>query len=172
MKTSYWRRLAALIIDFLLILLYACALFALTYLFTNGESVQVSPYIGQLIAFVTLTLPVLGCFIYFEYTNKNGTPGKQLLKLKVVAHDGTAPALSSVVIRNIVKLLPWEIAHAFVQALFYFLNSKQEAPAWVMAGLIFPQLLVFLYMLYPLLHKQGLGFNDVLARTKVVSINT
>lgn len=172
MKTSYWNRLAALLIDFLVIALYACCLFAVTYLYTHGEPVQVSPYIGQLIAFFTLTLPVLCFFIYLEYKNKNATPGKLLLKLKVTGHDGKAPSLSSVVIRNVVKFLPWEIAHAFVQALFYFLNSQQDVPGWVMVGLIFPQLLVFLYILYPLLHKQGLGFNDILARTKVVSVNT
>lgn len=123
---------------------------------------------GQLVAFLSLTLPVLLYLVSFEYSSKQASLGKQICKLQVRNIHGGKASLQSIILRNVVKLLPWEIAHAFVQALFYFINKNEEPPVWVWIGLIIPQLAAFIYFITPVLNKKGKGINDLIAKTIVV----
>ena len=162
--------MAALFVDLLLIVIYACCLFGVVFLITGGEPVQLSPYMGQLVAFLTLTLPALVYFVITENSSHQASIGKRLFKLKVSAVDGSKAPLSAIVVRNVVKLLPWEIAHAFIQALFYYLNlhKEMEVPAWVLIGLVIPQVAVAVYALLPLLSHTEQSVDDLLSKTKVI----
>jgi uncharacterized RDD family membrane protein YckC len=164
----YWIRIGALLIDFLLIALYATCLFGVVYFFTDDKPLVFSPYMGQLVAFLSLTLPVLLYLICFEYSSKQASLGKQICKLQVRSINGGKASLQSIIIRNVIKLLPWEVAHAFVQALFYFINKNEEPPVWVWIGLIIPQLAAFVYFITPVLNEKGKGINDLIANTIVV----
>ncbi|MET4096174.1 hypothetical protein ABIB51_003122 [Arthrobacter sp. UYCu712] len=58
--------------------------------------------------------------------------------LEVTAVDGSAPARRRVLVRTVVKLLPWEVSHFFVWQMmwtFYLHGYDASPPLWVFLGL-------------------------------------
>ncbi len=67
---------------------------------------------AQLLGFVLLVLPV-GLYLYAsEASARQATIGKRVMGLRVVSADDLGrPSRSRIIIRTVVKLLPWEVAH-------------------------------------------------------------
>ena len=105
-----WLRIGAFIVDYGVILLWMSALFALA----GAGLLQLSDELGpgfaprlilQAQAFFLLTFPVYLYFTVFEALGRKATIGKRLTGISV---DGSA---RQIVIRNVLKFAPWEIAH-------------------------------------------------------------
>src|SRR5690625_2899891 len=108
------KRMLAFLIDYVMIALYAVVgVGTISVIFKNELEpfVTSTPLLGQLIGFVTLTLPVMLYFMLSEYSSRQATVGKKIARLRVATNNGTRITLLQVLIRTVVKFLPWEIAH-------------------------------------------------------------
>ena len=162
-------RILAWFTDFAIIISYALLLWLFTMLLignANLQQIEANPIVGQLVGFVTLTLAV---FLYSYLTEKSiwkGTIGKKLLKLSVVVEkESNRP---NILLRNILKYLPWEVAHIGVHWIYFYESMGMETPLWVWITLIVPQLIVLGYFVSIIFSKGRSSIYDRIAGTKVV----
>ena len=165
MKNHIIRRLGAFLVDYLLIMGYAGILFLTSSLFNTQN---MGPVSGQITGLLSLTIPVFLYFYICEQSPAGATIGKRVFKLKVVSPHGR----NSIFVRNLIKFLPWEIAHAGVHWVMYYSRQGTETPVWVFALLVVPQVLGVLYIV-SLFHSKGSGsVYDSIAGTRVSIIPT
>ena len=111
-----WQRVAAYLVDYLVIAAYVALLTGASFASGASRSMDFassgSPALGQLVAFVALTLPVILYFAVSEASPWQGTLGKRALKLQVAAHgDGSRLSFRRTLLRAALKFAPWELAH-------------------------------------------------------------
>lgn len=165
-----FKRILAWIIDWVLIILYACLLFGTMMILASLGIVKLEelhPVQGQLIGFLTLTLPVVLYFILFEIGRSHATPGKRAMKIEVI---GTPLTTGQIILRNVIKFLPWELAHAGILWINY-INSP-ETPLWIWFLLIGPQVVVIVYFMTMVATKGSRSLYDLLAKTRVRHLTT
>ena len=159
------KRLKAFVVDYLIILTYMGLLFGATVLISKLFHLKLentNPLIGELIAFVTLTLPVILYFMFYENGKYAGTIGKRKFGLQVVSNSLTKASIGQLLIRNFIKFLPWELAHFFIYRLFYFNSLNKTVPNWVLTGLIVSQGLALIYLLSIIFNKKKNTRNNFL----------
>lgn len=164
MKLTIKRGLAFLI-DYCIIVTYALVLFGsvmVAQAILQFEVPILSPWYGQLLGFISLTFPVLLYFFFSEKGNHQGTMGKRILKIRVEGDN--------LLLRNILKFIPWEIAHAGVLWFFYFERAGMETPIWVWVLLLLPQVLVVIYFISLLVFRGEQSVYDKIAHTRVFSV--
>ena len=161
MKSLILKRIIAFAIDYILILIYGTVLYFITIQF---GAKNLSPIEGQIVGFVSLTLPVFLYFYLTENSLQHATLGKRIQKIRV----NTSNQQSSVLKRNFIKFLPWEIAHIGVHWISYFSNHSINPPLWVWIVLIVPQITVLYYMISILRSKGKGSLYDDFAKTEVV----
>jgi uncharacterized RDD family membrane protein YckC len=128
----------------------------------------VNPVIGQLIAFVTLTFPVILYFTLSENGKYGSTIGKRKLRLHIVSKTLTKASFGQLLLRNCIKFFPWELAHFFIFRLFYFTATNKTTPDWVLTGLIASQLLAIIYLLFIIFNKNNRSIYEIFSQTRVV----
>ena len=164
-------RIAAALLDYCFVIGYAILLFGLVGLLIGFEqlgTMEFSPVVGQLIAFSTLTLPVFLYFFLQEKSAKKGTIGKRALRLQVEMIQDTSTHTRGILIRTVLKLLPWEIAHWGIQWMAFYVKNEMEPPIWVWVVLIVPQVVAFFYFVSMLYTRGTLSLYDAIAGTKLV----
>ncbi|MBK7788555.1 MAG: RDD family protein [Saprospiraceae bacterium] len=159
------HRIFALTIDFGIILLYAILLFAVTSLLFDVSQAGLNPYFRQLISFLTLTLPVITYSYLTEIGTWKATIGKRVLNLIVLTPENKTT--KSILLRNLLKYLPWELAHTGVHWIIYFESVGRETPIWTWIILIVPQVLVFVYIISIILSKGQSSVYDRISGTKL-----
>lgn len=160
-----FKRILAWIIDWFLILVYATILFGIMMVLAFYHVAPLEPLHpvnGQLVVFLTLTLPVVLYGILFEAGARHATIGKRILRIEVT---GNSLTLRDIIFRNVLKFLPWEIAHAGVLWINYI--HTPETPVWIWGLLIIPQVLVIAYILTVVATKGSRSLYDMLAGTRV-----
>jgi uncharacterized RDD family membrane protein YckC len=169
------RRLAALGLDYLVILGWMTVLAAgslATSVAVGPPDVlgALGPVGAQAVFFTLLTLPV-GLYLFLSESGPaQATWGKRRMGLIVTSDDGARPARRQVAIRTAVKLLPWEVAHAFIwqmQAVFHREGYDAEVPVWIFVGLNLVNVAVVVYLAMSLLGRRR-GPHDRASRTAVV----
>jgi uncharacterized RDD family membrane protein YckC len=159
-------RAAALALDFLIIAGYAAvlAIFSILLLLTTSIEERLdSPWIRDLVAFVTLILPVILYFAFQEGSSRQATLGKRKMKLKVIDQHGRRLGLGRALLRSGLKFLPWQLAHTTVFQIW----AGNTSP--LLFGLsILAQLLVVVYLLSLWLNKRHRTPYDWLAGTGVI----
>ncbi len=161
------KRLLAFLIDYALVVMYAILLLGVTMLVLQGNAPKTpSPIQGQLIGFATLTLPVFLYFFLSEQGKHKGTLGKRWLKIYVVTTSSDSN-FKPVFLRNLLKFLPWELAHTGVHWMVYYTELGTTPPLWVWVVLIVPQVVVVSYSISLLMYKGVGSFYDQLAGTSV-----
>ena len=172
-RPGFFRRIAALLIDYALILGWM----AVVALISAGIALASGGYanwlawgtgVAQLLGFVVLVLPV-GIYLFVtESSARQATVGKRALKLMVVAADGSRPPAWRILVRTIIKLLPWEIAHFFVWHTVAAVSGDGVFPSWLIVGLVVADILPVAYVLTVLLEPRRRGPHDLVAGTRVV----
>lgn len=160
-----FKRFLALIIDWVAILIYACLLFVIMAALATAGVVTlgaVHPITGQLIGFLTLTLPVVLYCILCEAGSKHATIGKRMLKIEVA---GDSLTTSQIVLRNVIKFLPWELAHAGILWINYI--NTPDTPLWIWILLIAPQVVAIAYIMFMVSTKGSRSLYDMIAGTRV-----
>lgn len=172
MKTSIIiKRLKAFIIDYFIILIYIGLLLGATLSISaifHLKLENVNPVIGELIAFATLTLPVILYFVISENSEYAGTIGKRKMGVQIVNKTLVKASIGQLLIRNCIKFLPWELAHFFIYRLFYFNSITETTPEWVLTGLIVSQGLVIIYLFCIIFIKNNRSIYELLSQTRVV----
>lgn len=169
----YLKRALAFLIDYLLVLCYIAVLTGCSLLFWTQFKGSVpavpSPLAGQLIGLATLTIPVFLYFYLSERGRYRGTIGKRRMKIRVITSDNSGPRADPVLIRNLLKFLPWELAHTSVHWIMFY-NRTDTAPGiWVWIIAVLPQLLVLLYLVSIYISGGHSSLYDRAAGTRVSS---
>ncbi|MEM8484806.1 MAG: RDD family protein [Bacteroidota bacterium] len=120
----------------------------------------------EMYTLVTVSLPVWLYFILFEKAASGTTPGKKLLGLRVRTVAGLKRiSTKQAVLRNAVKLLPWELAHLANNLPVPLMYAEAPDFRWgfVACGILMGGLMVSVVV-----HRQRRGLHDLAAGTRVV----
>lgn len=110
-------RAVATALDFLVIAAYGLGLFGVATLAiqtTDLEERVDSPAARDLLAFLTLILPVILYFALQEGSARQATFGKRRAGLRVIRAGGGRLDLGRALLRSALKFLPWQMAHTAV----------------------------------------------------------
>lgn len=124
---------------------------------------------AQALGFLLLVLPVAIYLFAGEASTQQATLGKRMMHLRVVDTAGGRPAGSRILLRTIVKLLPWEVAHFAVWNIVARTAEGSEMPIWLVVVAIVANLLPVLYLAIVVLRTDGRGPHDLIAGTRVVA---
>ena len=164
MKKNVFRRIIAFILDYMIIAMYALLLLGITTIL-NLKDLILNPINGQLVGFVSLTLPVFFYFYLLEKGRAKATIGKRIMNLHVDSKtENTEP---KIFLRNILKFLPWEIAHVGVHWIIFFSKFENDIPIWMWFVLIVPQVMMFLYFVSIIVSGGESSIYDRIANTKI-----
>jgi uncharacterized RDD family membrane protein YckC len=165
---SLKRRFLALILDFIVIVCYGAVLFGVSMLVYNtvlGGIPSFNEFQMNLVS-LTLIVPVVLYSIITESSGKHATLGKRKMKIKVASTSGQV-RLRQIVVRNIIKFLPWQLAH---MAIFHGFALQWELSPFWSALLIISTLLPVLWILF-LFRKDRRGLHDLIAGTVVKNMH-
>lgn len=127
------KRIAAFIIDYSVIILPYIVGVTLFNAMRSGTDVSqfvpTNPAQGQLMGFLSVTLPVTLYFVVME-SWRGATLGKLRMNLVVQAADGTPASFAAVLLRNVLKFVPWEITHMLIWRNVY----SESFPTWAFVG--------------------------------------
>ena len=124
------RRILAFVIDWFVVAAWGAALFGVVMLRTGGDlSAPPDPWTGQLIGFVSMTLPVVLYFGLLESTQRGASLGKRAMGLRVTTTEGARLSVGSSIARSAVRFVPWEIGHLVAQQ--GFAAGESGPPGWV-----------------------------------------
>lgn len=168
------RRLAALGLDYLVILAWmiVLGLVAAIIFLTRGELPDTlgrfGPIGSELLYFLLLTF-VVGIYLYrTESGPHRSTWGKRRMGLEVIGIDGTVPKRTKILLRTVVKLLPWETAHFFIWQLMgvvYRDGAEADPRAWIYLGMNAATAAAIAYI--AMVMATGRGPHDLAAGTRV-----
>ena len=157
------NRILAIGLDYLIIITYGAVLFGIT---TTIGVASISPFEGQIVGFISLTLPVFLYFYLMEKGRLAATLGKRVMNISVQTNTGNNS--QRVLLRNILKFIPWEIAHLGVHWIIYYSGIDRAPPVWVWVALILPQVIVVGYILSIILYRGESSLYDKIANTRIV----
>ena len=160
---GFTKRLKAFGFDYLIICGYLFLLTAVTMAVVKVSSLvglplrwPENPILADLMAFVTLVLPVIQYFTVQESSLKQSTWGKRKVDIRVVNTNGGSLTREQAFARSIVKVIPWQIAHT---CLFHIpgwpMKTVAQVPPAVITGFILVYVLVGVYIGTVLLSKKN-----------------
>jgi len=162
-NASFGERVGALLLDWLFMILAPIVLFIvwiilpLEGVFADGKNKALGQVMMILVLFFMFFIRS-GYFIFFEMGPRAATPGKRILKLRVISHDGGRLTPAAVFTRNALR----EVELYLPVTLIFTWSVNHSAGAW----------LAFLWalglLLLPLFNKQHARLGDFLAGTRVV----
>ena len=163
---EFYRRLLALVIDWVILIFYGKIAGALLNALYRGSSYSDVDWIYDLhwITIVVFWVPILLYFLICEITMNGQTVGKKIMALRIVNENGGKASISQFLIRWVTRDI-W-LCLALINSAF--LESKTEALIMVLA--------VIGYMITDIVmviaSKKGQRLGDLLARTILIRINT
>jgi len=164
MESLIFRRLIACSLDYMIIVLYAILLYQMSIIL-NLKELEMTPISGQLIGFLSLTLPVFLYFYLSEKGRRRATIGKRIMNISVCPKsDIIKPRILK---RNILKFLPWEIAHTGVHWIVFYTKHENDVPFWVWILLILPQIIMVIYLFSIIISKGKSSIYDRIAFSKI-----
>jgi len=112
------------------------------------------------------TVPFLAYLSLGEGSRRGATIGKRLLGLHVLGDDDQPPSRGRALLRNVVKLLPWELGHTAAHQMLAAGLADREPPQWA-AWLSFASMALALGFVATLFVGDGRAPHDRVARTHV-----
>jgi hypothetical protein len=172
-----WSRLLAFMADYLFIALYllvlvgAGALIRITPLGADFGALFANPASAEVTSFMLLVLPVLLYFALMESSRWQATIGKRVVGLRVMTMGGGRVGFPRALLRNVLKLIPWELAHACLWRIPGWPLNPQEPPIWVNLGLVLVWVVVAVYAIGLAISKTGQTPYDHLAGARVEHVS-
>jgi len=165
------KRLLAFFFDYLLIVAYLLVLAAVGFglLAVSAPLPTDSPYILDLIAFVTAVLPVILYFTLLEGGRRQATWGKRRVGIQVTTVNHKPLTYRQSFIRSLIKFAPWQAAHTSLLHIPGWPFAVEAVGTASMVGLTVAQGLVLLYILLLLFTPTGRTTYDWVAGTMVVA---
>jgi len=112
-----------------------------------------NPILADMIAFLTLILPVILYFTISESSPKQATWGKRKAGIRVVNANGKTLTGIQAFVRSLIKFLPWQIAHTSIYHIEGLPFAPVAPPPMVIAGFVLVYLLVGIYITSALISK-------------------
>ncbi len=158
------ERIGAGLIDILFIVMY-CFIAGITFSWIFSVSVFNSFSSSFVLYYLLFGLPILFYYPMFEFLWNGATPGKRVLKLKVLRVDGVKPTLGDFILRWVFRTLDVNGMFLF---LIIFINSmdKNELTGLAVFSYIFPIPIIGMSFMIFTQNNQRLG--DLVAKTVVV----
>jgi uncharacterized RDD family membrane protein YckC len=160
---GFWKRAGAFALDYILILGYFLALYLISLLANalfGGLQVLFAERIrAQVTGFLLLTLPLTLYFAISESSPRQGTWGKQRLKLKVTDLHGERISFWRAFGRTALKFVPWELSHTLIWQIYF--SSSANSP-WINYGFVLVYLLIGLNILSLVISKTHQTLYDLL----------
>lgn len=128
-------RVYAQLLDWLFLWIYASIVSAIIFTIVLSHPYKSSPMTEkvEIIVYVTLMLPFIFYHLIFEFFFNGASPGKKIMKLRVVHVDGSSPTLGSFVMRWMMQLLECILFPA-VGLLCIIFSKKGQRLGDMMAG--------------------------------------
>ncbi len=162
------RRGAAFLLDSLLILVFALFVLLLSIgvdsIIPFHAKMEQSYLFRHAISLVTLTLPVILFFTALEKGKHRATPGKKWMEIKL-SETGER---SSCLLRNILKFLPWEIAHTTYHLYPDFFLTGEITGIGEVFGISLSYLLMLIYIATVLFRRDKKAPHDLISGTQVI----
>jgi uncharacterized RDD family membrane protein YckC len=119
------------------------------------------------IGLVLVIAPATAWATWWEAVPRGATPGKRLLRLRVLEENAAAfPSVTRSLARNAIKIaVPWELGHTVALGYAYLGQSDVPVWLWLLTVVIYGWLFTNLILLIMPSHKP---LHDRLARTMVV----
>ena len=169
---TVFRRVIAYLVDCILVfavfvtILQVAFFVPIRHLFIGSEDWFRSGWNTEAYTLLTISLPIWLYFILCEASPWQATIGKRLLKLQTLdVTTGHRISLKRAIVRTVIKLLPWEIAH--------FTNNI-PTPMWYdpnpgfRLGFAIVPLLVIVYIGVAQFTPAKQGLHDLAAKTVVI----
>jgi uncharacterized RDD family membrane protein YckC len=169
------RRIAAFAWDYLVIAAYIVLLAVFSSVAWFGVLGRLPgagdhpPWLFDLIAFVTLVLPVILYFSVQEAAASQATWGKRRAGLRVTAVDGGRLNLRRSLLRSGLKFLPWQIVHTSLFHIPGWPVAPTSPPGWVVAGFAVAYVLAGIYLVGLFVPSSRRTLYDRLAGARVVA---
>jgi uncharacterized RDD family membrane protein YckC len=166
------RRIAAWLLDYLVILAYLIVLTAASLITQVSPAASVfssaltKPITAELVGFLTLTGPVILYFAITEASAWQATLGKRALRIVVVGPGGARLPFVRAILREAVRFLPWEMAHSLIWPLA--LPPHLEPLPVTIGGFAVVYLLLFAYLVSLLVGSEHRTVYDRLAGSRVL----
>jgi uncharacterized RDD family membrane protein YckC len=150
-------RAAAFLIDVTLMLIVMVAATLALFALDKATQADIAKILWLIGAFVLRN----GWFVLFEMGGRGATPGKRLMRLRVVARDGARLTAGAVLARNAMREIEVFLPLSFLGA--------QAAAGTADAFLtIFAMLWTGIFLFFPLFNRDRLRIGDLVAGTWVV----
>jgi RDD family. len=168
------RRVAAWLLDYLLIAAYLILLTAASFalraspLRAGFDGALSRPATAEVLGFLLLTLPVVLYFAIYEASPLEATLGKRALGLAVVRLDGCRLSIWRALLREAVRFLPWELSHALLWRVALSAD-RRGLPFWIAVGYGVVYALVLLYLATLFIGSRHRTVYDRLAGTIVIT---
>ena len=169
------KRLIAFAFDYLIILAYIVALGGVNYgiILSGGMLDRVSPLfaspvVQDVVAFLTLILPVVLYFALQEGSPRGATWGKRKAGIRVVSATGAELTRRQALVRSLLKFLPWQIAHTSIYHVEGWPLAPEQPTPLVMVGFVLVYALVGIYVLSALISKRHRTPYDWVAGSVVI----
>jgi len=127
-----------------------------------------SQLIAEIMAFVTLVLPVILYFALQESSSHQATWGKRKAGLRVINLNGGALTRTQAFMRSIVKFLPWQIAHTCIFNVEGWPLEVTTLSPLVVTGFAMVYVLVGIYIASALISKKHRTLYDLISGAFVV----
>lgn len=147
-----WKRLVAWLIDWVLVLAWACITAAVGVpLYLSGATAGLGPIALNVISVVVLVAPVTVALAALESGRRQATIGKRMQRLVVTdAATGSRLSFPRALGRNVLKIaLPWAVGHAAVFGMVATAAADAAPPwIWVLTALAYVVPVVYVVTLF------------------------
>ena len=190
MKASFFKRISAYIIDYIIIMLALVAITAsmninnvvndkindLTYQYRSGD-ITIDEYSEKIIplnyelskrklpANIATVVVFIGYYVVFAYFNKGQTFGKKICKIKVVNNDGDKPSIWNMLVRSLFIYGIITSLYSIVTINFLSMNDFSYSVSVIS---IIECMFIVITVLMMLYKKDGRGLHDIIAKTNVI----
>jgi len=159
------KRIIELLVDYVLVVFYLFILFLVflfIYIFILDQNMpNYTNYQIHLLSVLKTTVPITLFFSYLDYKAPYGTVGKRFIRLKV---HYKKYSFTSSLLRNIMKFLPWQIAHIGVIEGVYTNFESTFAILMILFSILLAGIMVWM----GLYSKGRRHLGDFIAGTRVV----
>ncbi len=172
------RRLAAFLLDHLVILVYLTTLAALGLalirlgLMDRVAGILDAPWKGHALSLFLVTLPWVMYHASWEASPFAATPGKLLLGLQVRSAGGSPLSLERAVLRSLAKFAPWELTHTLIWRIPGWPGAMETLPPTPTVGLALVWVLVAAYLGSLILQGGRRAVYDHWAGTEILATAT
>lgn len=130
------KRIGGYIIDWMIIILWVICWFGLIiFIAFSGSINSLFDFSSSIILiYIIVFFPVFFYDLIFEYFNHGQSPGKMILKIRVIKIDGTTPSFGEYLIRWLFRIVDFTIFNNIIAVVFVCATKNSQRLGDILAG--------------------------------------